>query len=330
MSAAVTTPSGLSPGSVDFSISTVRRVRNYAWWTLCALGLLCVVAPVAWILVGVIGKGISVWHWSVLTTTTQFIGVSNSIVGTLVIMVGVGLVAGVVGVASGIYLAEIARPSIRATLLRSASEVLSGIPSIVFGYCGYLVLVIGLHWGYSLLPAVIVLGMLVVPYVTKATELSLNQVPVAYREGAEGLGMSKTYLLRKVVLRAAIPGILTGIIIALAISVGETAPLLYTAGNTNAYPSVALIHHPVGYLTYVVFTSLENPNIQIENLSYDAAMILIVIVLLLIGTARLIVRLSQRYAPNRALGRPSRAERRAARELAAGRMTEDIAAGRMR
>lgn len=314
----------------DFSISTIRRVRNHLWWALCGLGLLLVVAPVVWILIGVLGKAVSVWHWSDLTTTTQGIGVSNAIVGTLVIMVGVAIVAGLIGVAGGIYLAEYASPTFFSTMLRSASEVLAGIPSIVFGYCGYLTLVVGLHWGFSLLPAVIVVAMLVVPYVIKATELSLTQVPLAYREGAEGLGMSKIYLLRRVILRAALPGILTGIIIALAISIGETAPLLYTAGFTNAYPKFALIHQPVGYLTYAVYNFIEYPTQSVVNLSYVASLILVVLVLVLILGTRLIVRFTQKYAPNRAVGRPSRAERRAARELAAGQVTTQLAAGHLR
>lgn len=329
-SAAIGTTSILTPRA-DFAISTRRRLKNHLWWVLCGLGLALLVIPVVWILVGVIGKGVSVFHWSELTTTTQGIGLSNTIVGTLVIMVGVAIVAGLVGMSGGIYLAEFASPNAFSTILRSASEVLSGIPSIVFGYCGYLALVVGLHWGYCLLPAVIVVSMLVVPYVMKATELSLNQVPLAYREGAEGLGMSKVYLLRRVILRAALPGILTGIIIALAISVGETAPLLYTAGFTNAYPSFALIHnHPVGYLTYAVYSFIEVPQQSIVNLAYVAALLLVVLVMILILASRVIVRVSQKYAPNRAMGRPSRGERRAAREHAAGMVTASLAEGHSR
>jgi phosphate transport system permease protein len=225
-------------------ISRARRVRSLLWWTLSGLSLALLALPVVWILVGVIAKGVSVWNWGVLVHTTSGVGgygLANAIVGTLMMTVGVAIVAGLVGISGGIYLDEFAGGGKFAAVLRSAGEVLSGIPSIVFGFCGYLTLVIGLRWNFSYLPAVIVLSMLVVPYIAKATELSLNQVLAAYREGAEGLGMSKVYLLRKIVLRSALPGMLTGLIIAPAISVGETAPLLYTAGFPNAFPSFALI-----------------------------------------------------------------------------------------
>jgi phosphate transport system permease protein len=161
----------------------------------------------------------------------------------------------------------------------------------------------------------------------------LNQVPAAYREGAEGLGMSKVYLLRKIVLRSGLPGILTGLIIALAISVGETAPLLYTAGFTNAFPSFSLIGNrasgnPLGYLTYAAYEFIDSTVPAQKNLAYDAALILVVMVLALILSARLIVWLSQKYSPNRAVARPNREMRRRTRELAAGKATEELGRGR--
>ncbi|MDA8296037.1 MAG: ABC transporter permease subunit [Actinomycetota bacterium] len=292
------------------SIAWSRRVRSALWWSLCGLGLALLVAVVIWVLEGVVQSAIPGWRWSIFTEPTNGVGggLSNTVVGTFVLMLGVGILAGLVGIGTGLFLSEMARPSPLTAVLRSASEVLSGIPSIVFGYTGYVALVVGLHWGFSLLAALIVLSLLVVPYVAKSTEIALNQVPLAYREGGEALGMAKTYLLRKIVVRSAVPGMATGIIVALAISVGETAPLLYTAGFSNSYPSGALTHAPVPYLTYATWTFWNEPTQAVRNLAFDSSVLLVVLVLGLVLAARLVVRLTQRYAPER-----SRAGRGAAR-----------------
>ncbi len=312
----------LPDGRSAISISRARRVRNGSWWTVCALALAIVVVPVVWILYGVVQKAVSGWHWSVITNIAagNSPGLSNAIVGTLVMMVGVGIIITVVGVGSGIWLSEVARPGPVRTVLRSASEILAGIPSIVFGYVGYLSLVVGLHWGYSLLPALIVLSMLVVPYVAKATELALGQVPVAYREGGEALGMARTYVLRKIVLKAAVPGIATGLILALAISVGETAPLLYTAGWTSNYPPVALVHQQIGYLTYATWQFYDQPLASYQQLAYDSGFLIVIIVLGLIAASRVVTKFSQKHSPSTSVGRGGRAERKAtkAAQSAAG------------
>ncbi|MGA9076914.1 MAG: phosphate ABC transporter permease PstA [Acidimicrobiales bacterium] len=294
--------------AVPVRISRRRRVMNGMWWWGCGIGLAFLVTPVVWILWGVIARGVSGWRWNVIWTPAIGAGggLANDIVGTLLITFGVAVIAGVVGVGSGIYLAEFCRPGIVSTVLRSASEVLSGVPSIVFGYVGYIALVIGLHWKFSLLAALIVLSMLVVPYIAKSTELALNQVPLAYREGGEALGMEKSHMLRRVVLRSAVPGMLTGLVVAIAISIGETAPLLYTAGSSTAYPTGALVHSPVGFLTYAVWADYNSPFPSQHALANDAALMLVVLVVALIIGSRLIVRATQRYSPNRALAATGR------------------------
>jgi len=278
-----------------------RRVLRQKLYRASTIGaLLLVLLPALWILIGIISRALPHFSFSVLIHDSAHGGLSNAIVGTLLLMFGVALLAGSIGIGAGIYLSEMSGTSKGAQrfngFLRTATEVLSGVPSIVLGFVGYVALVIGLHWGYSLLPALIILSMMVVPYIAKATETSLNQVPTGYREGAEALGMSTGYSLRHVVLKSALPGITTGLLMALAIAGGETAPLLYTAGWANTMPTLALTHSPVSYLTYPVWAYYNQPSNALRYLSFDAAFILMVLVLLLLVSSRIIVARTQRHA----------------------------------
>jgi phosphate transport system permease protein len=280
-----------------------RRVASIGFRALTYLALVFVLAPAIWILGSVVAHAVPHWRWSVLTTALNAEstggGLRDQIIGTLLLMVGVLVVAGSIGVLGGIYLAEIARPKRAVTrfivgVLRISSDVLSGFPSIVLGFVGYTALVVGLGWGYSFLPAVLILSVMVVPYIAKTTENSLRQVPTGYREGADALGMTMGYSLRKVVLKTALPGIVTGLLLALAIACGETAPLIYTAGFHNTL-SGGLTHAQFPYLTYVVFTFYNGTSVQQHYLSYDADLILVVIVLLLLVSSRIIVARTQRH-----------------------------------
>jgi phosphate transport system permease protein len=280
-----------------WSITNRRKIINALFWVACFCCLAMVVLPTLWMLIGVIGRALPVFHLHVLTQDTQGNGggLRNAIVGTAALGLGVMLLGGTVSVLAGIYLSEFATGRTR-SVLRGAYEVLSGVPAIVLGYVGYLALVVYFDWGFSLAAGVLVLSVMSIPYITKATESALSQVPTSYREGAEALGLPANWTLRKIILRPAIPGIVTGMLVALALAVSETAPTLYTAGWSASLPTGQLTHSPVGYLTYPIWTFYNLPSKTAQDLSYDAAFLLIVLLVLVVMLGRLVTRFARRHS----------------------------------
>ncbi len=278
------------------SVTIRRKCVNALFWAACFCCLAMVILPTLWMLIGVIGRALPVFHWDVLTQDTQGNGggLRNAVVGTAVLGLGVILVGGTVSVLAGIYLSEFATGRKR-SVLRGAYEVLSGIPAIVLGYVGYLALVVYFGWGFSLAAGVLVLSVMSIPYITKATESALSAVPTSYREGAEALGLPVNWTLRKIILKPAIPGIVTGMLVALALAVSETAPMLYTAGWSASLPTGKLTHSPIGYLTYPIWTFYNLPSKSAQDLSYDAAFLLIVLLLLVVTVGRLITSFARRH-----------------------------------
>ena len=276
-----------------------RKLKAKIVWSLGYFTLLLVITPAILIVGHVILQALPHFQFSVLTTSTTGLGggLKNEIAGTLVIVVGVLVIAGGLGILAGIYLSSYAK-SKAGNFLRASSEVLAGIPSIVFGYVGYIALVVHFHWGFSLGAGLITLSLMVVPYVSKTTEVALRQVPSSYSEGGEALGLSEGYILRRITLKSALPGVVTGIIVAVAIATGETAPLLYTAGYSQNLPRLAVTHSPLGYLTYAVWTFYNQPSKSAVQLSYDAALLLIIGVVMLIVISRVVVSVSQRHSEN--------------------------------
>lgn len=142
------------------------------------------------------------------------------------------LVAVPVGIFSAVYLVEYAKKGSKLVkVIRVTTETLAGIPSIVFGLFGFLAFVIALGWGYSMIAGVLTLVMMVLPTIIRTTEEALLAVPNSYREGSFGLGAGKIRTIFKIIVPTAIPGILSGVILAIGRIVGETAALIYTSGT---------------------------------------------------------------------------------------------------
>jgi phosphate transport system permease protein len=213
-------------------------------------------------------------------------GIGNAIVGTAIITALSAVIAIPLGLFAGIYAAEFSRGGRFAEGLRFAADVLAGVPSIVLGYVCFLALVLFLNFGYSAMAAAIALAIIMFPYIYRTTEIALNRVPESIKEGAIALGSTKTIMVNKLVLRFALPGILTGILLALGISLSETAPLLYTANFANYVPT-SLFHSQLGYLTGVIYLFYTS-NLPVDvQLAYLASFILIMIVLAVNVVARI-------------------------------------------
>lgn len=169
--------------------------------------------------------------------TSENCSMLPSIINTL-IMIGVALVIAVpVGVFSAVYLTEYAKKGNKLVLvIRMMAETLTGIPSIVYGLFGMLFFVTACHMSYSLIAGILTVAIMVLPTVLRTTEEALLAVPVSYREGSFGLGAGKLRTVFRIVLPSAIPGILSGVILATGRIAGETAALIYTAGTVAELP----------------------------------------------------------------------------------------------
>ena len=186
----------------------------------------------------VIAKGIRSVNWQFLTTVTSVlkgtVGIAGNIVNTIYIIVITMLIATPIGVGAAVYLNEYAKPGKLVTAIEFATETLSGIPSIIFGLFGMMFFGQTLGLSYSLLTGSLTLILMVLPLITRNTQEALKAVPDSYRSGAIGLGAGKFHMIRTILLPSAMPGIITGVILAVGRIVGESAALLFTAGSGKA------------------------------------------------------------------------------------------------
>jgi phosphate transport system permease protein len=284
-------------GSVDAAqwSPRLRRLRGAIFWTLCGLALAMIVFPLIDMVWTLVVQALPVLRPIILVRDTQGLGIglSNGILGSLVLALGVLVVGSPVGVLAGLYIAEFAGRRPRA-LFRFFSEVLSGVPSIVIGLVGYVALVNFLHWHYSLLAAVLALSVIIVPYITKTTEVAFESVPRSLREGAAALGLSRLTTIRKVLLPPALPAIVGGLVLAQAIAIGETAPLLFTAEWSDSNPVLRATGSPEPYITGITWNGLILPQPYEHELAAGAGLVTVFFVLILILLGRAVTARSRR------------------------------------
>jgi len=212
-------------------------------------------------------------------------GLSNAIVGTGLITGLSSLFAIPLGVLGGVYMAEFSKGGRFTDGLRFTADVLAGVPSIVLGYVGYVIFVIFFGWGFSALAAGIILSIIMFPYIFRTTEIAIRKVPLNIKEGAIALGSNKTTMINRLVLRFALPGIMTGVLLSVGIALSETAPILYTASFASYNPT-GLLHSPVAYLTGVIWFFYQSSLPADVQLAYLSTFLLILIVLVLNVVAR--------------------------------------------
>lgn len=257
-----------------------RKIRQSVYKVLVTLCVLAVMIPLGDMLYMFVYRGI---EYTSLIRVTHGLnnvvpGILNAVVGTGILVALSSAIAIPLGILGGIYMAEFARGSRLSEGIRFAADVLAGVPSIVLGYVGFLALVVYFHFGYSALAAAIILSIIMFPYIIRTTEIAISKVPEGIKEGAIALGSTKTTMINRLALRFALPGILTGVLIALGISMSETAPLLYTADFANYNPT-GLLHSPLAYLTGIIWFFYQSTVPAQHVLSYVAAFVLILIVL---------------------------------------------------
>jgi phosphate transport system permease protein len=272
-------------------VNVWRRVKDRIMLGLAALMGIIILVPVVGMVWLVASQAMPVLSLGLFTQVTVGTGggLANAIVGTFYV-VGLGiLIAGPLGIMAGVFVAEVGPGSRFAQFVRFTTDVLAGVPSIVIGYFGYVTMVLGFGWGFSTLAGAIALAIIGIPYVVRSTETALSKVPRGMREASLALGASQTTTIWRVTLREALPGVVTGVLLALSIAIGETAPLLYTAGWSNYMPSLQLTHAPIGYLTYVVWTYINEPFASANALAYAAGLLLLVLIVIVNVVARRLV-----------------------------------------
>ena len=248
------------------------------------------------IIVFVVSKGFASVNWQFLTTVTSVrkgtVGIAGNIVNTLLVVALTMVVALPVGVGAAIYLNEYAKPGKLVTVIEFATEVLSGIPSIIFGLFGMMFFVETLGLGYCILSGSLTLILMVLPLVIRNTQEALKTVPQGYRQGAIGLGAGKWHMIRTILIPSAMPGILTGAILAVGRIVGESAALLFTAGAAKLLPKGVLgifdkIFQSGGTLTIQLYLSATSEG-DFET-AFGIALVLLVLVLLINGGAKILM-----------------------------------------
>lgn len=262
-----------------------RKIKDAVAYMAIYLAAFYSVLLLAGIIVYVFAKGFPVFDLPFFTTVSSVVkgtvGIAGNILNTVYIVVLTLLAAVPAGVGAAVWLNEYATPGRGVWLIEFATETLAGIPSIVFGLFGMMFFGTTLGFGYSILTGSLTLSLMILPLITRNTQEALRAVPDSYRNGAIGMGATKWHMIRTILLPSAMPGIVTGILLAVGRIVGESAALLFTAGSGYLLPEagsgfVPKIMESGGTLTIQMYLSLARAE---YGAAFGIAAVLLCIVL---------------------------------------------------
>jgi phosphate transport system permease protein len=277
-------------------ISARRRRADWAARRLLAVGTAVALVPLVLVIYYLIKEGAGAWSVDFFTTdpTGSFLGdpggIKSAIIGTLLIVAVAAAIAVPVGLGVAVWLVEFGGRGRLAAGVRYFVDVMTGVPSIVFGLFIYITLVITNFGGssFAAYKASIALALLMLPVVTRSAEVVLLLVPDAMREGAYALGAPRWQVIARIVLPTALPGIVTGVLLAVARAAGETAPLLFTATIVNA--TTFNLDDRMNSLPALIFQDVGQAQDRLVEIAWGSALTLVAMILVLTVIARLVQR----------------------------------------
>jgi phosphate transport system permease protein len=264
--------------------------------TLLAAMTLATVLVLLFIIVFVLSRGLPALSLSFLAENPHEMGktggIFSTIVGTLILTLMALLVATPLGVGTAVFLTEYTWENRLTRIIRFGADCLAGIPSIIFGLFGFILFVIKLRFGWSILSGGLTLAFMILPTIIRTSEEALRCVPQSYREVSTSLGSTRWQMVTRVVLPAALPGIVTGIILSIGRSIGETAAVIFTAGSSLRLPTSLFSSTRT---MSVHFYILAREGISLPKAYGTAAVLIIAILLINLVTYRLMHRFIRRY-----------------------------------
>ncbi|HEY4916211.1 MAG TPA: phosphate ABC transporter permease PstA [Solirubrobacteraceae bacterium] len=282
------------------AVSPARRRRDRVARSAILAATLLALVPLVLIVYYLLKKGLGSWSPSFFTTdptgntffkNSTIGGIKSAIFGTIEMVALASAIAIPLGIGVALWLVEYGRNSRFAQTVRFFVDVLTGVPSIVFGLFVYIVLVVGTHSTYAGYKGSIALSLLMLPVVIRSAEVILMLVPAGLRESALALGSPRWRVIAKVVLPTALPGMVTGVLLAVARAAGETAPLLFTAASTHK--TTTDLGAFMNSLPVQIYSDVTSPTASVVDRAWGAALTLVVLILLLNLIARLISRRSR-------------------------------------